>query len=853
MTPRLDAEQTQFRLFDSVATLLKDFARSQPLLVLLDDLHDADDASLMMLRLIAQGLTGAGMVIVGTYREGEVRRSPMLGKHIGDLSREARCIPLAGLSEAEVAQFIAVSSGQTPDDKLVARLHAATAGNPLFVDGVMHMLTADRSTGDETAFDRQFKIPDTVREAIRRRLATLSDETHSLLKVAAVIGNEFESDLCLRVGEVSRDQFNLLLDEASAGGIAMSFSPGRYRFAHALVRAAIYDALDTNTRLRLHGRLAEAIEEIHAHDLQSHLAELAHHFREAGAAEKAIDYCCRAAKAADAVFAYTAAAAHWREALALSEGENEARRADMLFRLGRVALRFNPAEGVARLEAALSLYRELQNGEKVAIANAILGLALAAYAEFPTGRSISRSLEYFGKALSWKGEWTDLEVLGLLHKGLASSLFQALRFDEAIAAAKRAKQIFEQDSNPGWVSAASLSCQLLMVKGKHREVANLFGEVSGVVQETTDPELFRHVMWSAGWCRMLMRNPIAAKRFFTIGMERPSLSPHQREVHFEFLALTELLAGDLSRAKALAAEHRVGPVFRSFIEFRQGNWEAAIEMLLGVLESARRTGDRWNEANTLSILFETVFVTGDLRRATDVLRQALRTYEPSDFFWEIRNRPEAALLSIAAGRFEEAVQHLEVCRTIMAQGEDWLGRAGFVARAEGVVAAAQGHDFATHFEKAVAILKRYSLPWDEADTLYYWGKALNGAGEYSAANEKFDVAIEIYRRHGGGQRWIDRVEAARASRPNPLEFKESPTASPGSPTFVQEGDFWTITHGSRTFRLRNFKGLTYIAYLLAHPGVRIHVYDLVAMVEGGASPDSGGSQPSARRWPRGNT
>ena len=288
VTPRLDPEQARFRLFDSVATLLKDFARLQPLLILLDDLHDADYSSLMMLRFIAQALAGAGILIVGTYRDVEVRRSPELSKHIGDISREARSILLASLSQAEVAQFVVLNLGQTPDDKLVARLHAATAGNPLFVDGVVRMLIADRNAGYETPSHHQFKIPDTLREAIRRRLAMLSDEAHSLLKVAAAIGNEFEADLCVQVGGVSRDELNLLLDEASTGGIVMPLGQGRYRFAHALIRAAVYDALDGNTRIRLHGRIAETIEEIHAKDLRAHLDELAHHFREAGVSEKAI-------------------------------------------------------------------------------------------------------------------------------------------------------------------------------------------------------------------------------------------------------------------------------------------------------------------------------------------------------------------------------------------------------------------------------------------------------------------------------------------------------------------------------------------------------------------------------------
>jgi len=845
MTPRPDAPQTQFRLFDSVATLLKDFARSQPLLILLDDLHDADYASLMMLRLIAQGLAGAGILIVGTHRDLEVRRSPELSKHIGDLSREARCIPLTGLSQAEVAQFVELSSGQTPDDKLIARLHAATAGNPLFVDGVVRMLIADGSAGNEPPSDHQFKIPDTLREAIRRRLAVLSEEAHTLLKVAAAIGNEFGSDLCLRVGEVSQDQFNLLLDEASSGGLVLPLGQGRYRFAHALVRAAVYDALDSNTRIRLHGKIAETLEEIHAKDLRAHLAELAHHFRAAGATEKAIKFSNRAAKAARAVFAHADTAMHWREALALSEGQNDARRAEMLYGLGTVEAFFvDPAAGVRHLEAALSLYRELKSDENVARVNATLGLGLSAQSDFAPAMNVRRALDYFREAQAWKGEWSDLFGLGWLHQGLAIALFQEVRIDEAIVAVQQARATWERASNPAWVMSASVHAQFLTIKGRHREAAALFDELSRVVQDVADPEVFRSAMWYAGWCRMLMRDPIEAKRFFTIGMERPGLSPHQRERHFEFLAYTELIAGNLARAKELASEHQVNPTFRAAIALREGDWEAAIKMEESMQEWARRTGHRWNVANSLTGLFEIVRVTGDFERAADILQQVLRSYPPGLQLFETANRTGAVLLAVATERLEEANQHLEACRAIVAQGEDWLGRAGLLERAEGAVAAAQGGIFAPHFEKSVAILKRYRMPWDEAETLYQWGLALNKAGEYSEANEKFDAAIEIYRRHGAGQRWIDRVEAARPSSAAATASPKPAEASSASAIFRPEGEFWTIAHNGATVRLRDAKGLRYLAYLLARPGERIHVYDLITAVDGSAA--SAPSQDAAR-------
>jgi tetratricopeptide (TPR) repeat protein len=481
----------------------------------------------------------------------------------------------------------------------------------------------------------------------------------------------------------------VLLDEASTDGIVMPLGPGSYRFAHALIRAGVYDALDTNTRIRLHREVGEAIENIYPKELRAHVAELAHHFRAARVTDKAIKYSSRASRAAFEVFSYADAATHLREALAMSEGQNDLRRADMLLGLARVtAFHLNVVEGIPLLEQVLSLYRELKNEERVALTNVLLGEALSSQADFAPGMNVPRAQEYFRHAQAWKGEWPDPGTLGALSAGLATSFLQSNQIDEAIEASKQATQIWKRASNSAWITSASQWARLLVIKGRHREAAALFDEVAAVAQEATDPELYRTVMWIAGWSRNVMRDPIEAKRFLTMGMERKGLSPQTREFHFEFLAIVELMAGNLTRAKALAAEHRVMPGFRSNIAFREGDWEAAIEMNLPMLDWARRTGHRWDEVDSLATLCALLRITGDFQRAAEFFQQLLRASEPSDLWQEMRIRPSAALLAIEAGRSEEAVQHLEICRAIVAQGEDWLGLISAVERAEAMLAAA---------------------------------------------------------------------------------------------------------------------------------------------------------------------
>jgi predicted ATPase len=308
---KLDVNDARFRLFDAVTSFLKFCARAHPMLIVFDDLHDADEASLAMLRFMARELKAAPIMIVATFRDLEVRRSPALSKVVGELSREAHSIPLGSLSRSEVSRFVEIMMGRAPDEALVAKLWATTNGNPLFVDGVVRTLIAEGAVGSAGDVDRQFRIPGGVREAIRTRLATLSAEANSILTWAAAIGNEFELSLCRSAANASAEEANRLLDEAAGAGIVRPLGGGRYRFCHALIRDSVYDELDTSSRIATHRKIGELMEELYRADIDAHLAELAHHFREANVGKKAIDYSVRAGKAA-AVFAVSDAAMHWR-------------------------------------------------------------------------------------------------------------------------------------------------------------------------------------------------------------------------------------------------------------------------------------------------------------------------------------------------------------------------------------------------------------------------------------------------------------------------------------------------------------------------------------------------------------
>jgi tetratricopeptide (TPR) repeat protein len=140
------------------------------------------------------------------------------------------------------------------------------------------------------------------------------------------------------------------------------------------------------------------------------------------------------------------------------------------------------------------------------------------------------------------------------------------------------------------------------------------------------------------------------------------------------------------------------------------------------------------------------------------LQRALEiSVDGGDICSELITRSALATMTADAGDTAEALPHLERCRQIVAAGENWFGLAGGVERSEAVVAAAQGKysRAETRFKKAIATFQHYCLPWEEADTLQYWGRALLAAGGHTRAIEKFDAAIEIYRSRGAGVRFVE--------------------------------------------------------------------------------------------------
>ena len=330
--PGLEAAGGRFRLFEAVAALLRAAAESRPLLLVLDDMHAADEPSLLLLRFVAREIASSRLLVLCAYRDVDPTLGEALVAALAELIREPRTVLVApaGLSADAIAEYIELATGVVPAAAMVEAIDAETEGNPLFVGELVRLLEGEGRL-EET--DAQLHIPPGVRAVIDRRMRRLSEPCQDALAGASVLGREFGAGALALICERERGELLDLLDEAIAERVVADVpgAPDRLRFGHALIMDTLYDELAPGRRLRLHERAGIALERVYAADVEPHLAELARHFV-AAAHPKALDYASRAGDRATSQLAFEEAARHYETAIPLA-AEHGAR-CDLLLALG---------------------------------------------------------------------------------------------------------------------------------------------------------------------------------------------------------------------------------------------------------------------------------------------------------------------------------------------------------------------------------------------------------------------------------------------------------------------------------------------------------------------------------------
>ncbi len=449
-SPTLTPEQARFRLFDGIASFLGAVARTKPVVLVLDDLHWADKPSLLLLQFLARQMREARLLVLGAYRDVEVRRQHPLAEVLGELAREPHYqrLVLRGFSVEDVDRYVTATAGRAATPSLVRAVHEMTDGNPFFVGEIVRLLVAEgRLDRRADAGGLGVALPEGVRDAIGRRLNVLSDECNRLLGVASVLGREFDSTVLERVAEASADRVLELLDEAVGGRVLVPHAAdaARYAFVHALVRETLYEELSTPMRVRLHRRAGAVLETKHGVNVTAPLAEIAHHFFEGasgGDAARAVTWAERAAERALVCLAYEEAAGHYERALQALEllvPIDETKRVELLLARGDAESRAGDRERTrATFRAAAAAARPL--GRPDLLARAAIGFGGRSEYGLPRDDDLVALLEEARAAIGGEHPALRVRILARLVGTAPYSDSLAARDElscEAVAVARR--------------------------------------------------------------------------------------------------------------------------------------------------------------------------------------------------------------------------------------------------------------------------------------------------------------------------------------------------------------------------------------------------------------------------------
>jgi class 3 adenylate cyclase/tetratricopeptide (TPR) repeat protein len=368
----LPPELARRYLWNSFHQFVARGAQTQPLLLVLEDLHWADESTLLLTEYLAPLLPEMPVLIIGTYRDDELDTSHPLLHVISQLGRRRLIdrIRLRRLSFGDVRAMVGALAGQAPPEELVRVIDNETEGNPFFVEELyLHLAESGVLLDDHGRIRPDLKVdeasvPESIRLVVGERLSRLSSLTRQALVAAAISGRVFAPDFVADLAGVDMEVLSDALEEAEqARLIGPVAGDGTLAFSHELIRQTLLADVSTVKRERLHLQAANAIERRYAEDLEEHAADLTHHLARAGRSadrSRLVRYLTIAGQRAADAAAFDEAVAHFEHALSLLERVSQDTRAELLERLAMALRSVGRWDDALRtMNEALDLYQVL--------------------------------------------------------------------------------------------------------------------------------------------------------------------------------------------------------------------------------------------------------------------------------------------------------------------------------------------------------------------------------------------------------------------------------------------------------------------------------------------------------------
>ena len=768
-------------LFNSVRDLFARASGEQPLFLVFDDLHWADEGTLLLVEHLAEWLSRLGIVVVGTYRDTEVTPDHRLARSLEDLlrRRQAQRLTLKRLSEDGVAALLRALSGQEPPPSFVEAVHAETEGNPFFTEEVFkHLAEEGRLYGEDGRFRSPLTIgdldvPESLRLVLGRRLERLGENGRHALAAAAVVGRAFSYELLEALGELAPGALLDALEEAELARLIAPLSDAadedRLLFSHELIRQTLLAGLSQPRRRRLHLLVADTLERLYATTLDDQASEIVHHLTQAGPAadrRRLLTYLTLAGRRAMRTAGYEDALRHFEQAVAMAEvaepaeqPELFANRAWVLRSLGRFEAALpgweeavqcyetlGDPEAAARMcfEASRDLW--WLNRDREAAIQAERGLAALGDRETPQRAEM---LAWTGVAAAFVSPFE--RGAKMIDEGLALAGRLGDKRIVGYGLLNRALHAFPFSLHREVIDAGQQAIGLLRVEGDLWDVASLLGfmEISALELGRTrqSVEFGKEV------------EPLATRlghSFVLSVLHEPTTALRQFSSDPDLERLEASARRHLDTAGAIGFRHHSG-AFLSQAAFLRGDWNEALRWAEDAVhhspENHATSGFDWGcYLRALAYFGRTGDVVAVLDRRRAELPQPGR---PN--FWGSWYMAAAAIEALAVvGERQRAASLYPHIREFISTTEvvlHFLGSYHLLERIAGIAADADGQwDRAEdHFRTALRQAEELPFELEGAETRRFYAEMLlkrAGPGDCDQARILVEQAVAVYCRIG---------------------------------------------------------------------------------------------------------
>ena len=645
----LGVVDSQTALFDLVARFLVSVAEHRPLLIVLEDLHWADQASLDLLRYLSRVLLKQRILLLATYRDDELTREHPLFSLIPMLVREGRVhrLSLQRLSREAVQELVRERYRLTPEDedRLTAYLGRLAEGNPFFTNELLHTLDEQQLLspivgGWEVGDLNQAGVPVLVQQVIERRLTRLDQLTRELLNPLAVIGYEIPLDLIERLHSGTASELDTALGQAIEHHIVFQVSGQRkLRFSHALVRQTIYEGIPPLGRQYLHLEIGRLL----ADRPQSNPTDVANHLYQAGD-KRAIEWLIRAAEQAQAVYAPQTVLIQCGRAIELAGQHGHAAPIAAYRRRGRARELSGDFDGALDdHETALQLSRDRSDEQAEWQGLLDLGMLWAS-------RDLDRMADYCRQAVDLARIMGDPHSLGHSLNRPGNWHANALEPYEGLRHHEEALAIFERlDDYPGIAATLDLISVAHFYVGDTGATLHDLERAMPILRQTDD----RQTLGSA---------------LVTV-TEAAGIQHHKKVTRIQNLC--EMLGADPGQLLAEAvsiAQHTGSRSAEAFALGYGARWQATIGNFQQAVDIGQRAVEIAEEIRHLHWIGITHNLLGLTHSEVFALDRASAMLERADQVWKLLRLPAmsrvgAALLASACvldGQYSRARQLLDV-------------------------------------------------------------------------------------------------------------------------------------------------------------------------------------------------